>query len=949
MTTADVLDLRIAEEGLEQVVTGVLSRLGQLTEGERLELVTALEEACGVKHGLDEQKWRTWLHELAQQGVTAFGPVSSTGRSSLPANGEMVATMVEEIAGGADTIADEGGGLEGNAPPEDLNTDPLLKEVPVHQGYKVLGGVVIYQKLGQGGMGAVYRGRHLRLDIDVALKVMAPPAGMQRAEVQNFIKRFVREAKTAASINHTSLVRVIDVNSEGGVYYLVMDYIDGESAGERLKRKTKLTEVEAVEVALGSAEGLGEAHSEGIVHRDVKPDNIMIDKKGRVRVTDLGLAKAYSGQGDSQDPSMLTQSQSAMGTPCYMSPEQFMSARDVGPQADVWSLGVTLYHLLSGELPYSDTSVYAIALKVTQEPFPDLKSRCPELSDAVCEIVNKAVAKDPANRYPDCKQMASALRRHLYTIRMSDISVLPDEAAGSAKFALATMTPPNSRTLTLIGDVHALETLPQERAPVRRDPDQTLETRAPGIDAAPRSSRAPLYAVLAVLVLAGIGAAIWFTQKERGPAAASSSSPAATTPDRATEAKPKADDLLARQKRFAELLEAGNKAESLEDFTGAMKLLQEAAPLASDDAMRERIVARVGQLDARRLIAEARTLEDQKKLADAAVVYERALTIAIGELKQQVSDRLQKVRARIALAERIAAVKREVDAERWREAWDLIETSRSEKMADPQLDAMARQAIDALAPKRTVDGPLGIAFVLVPCGRFTMGSDDGEKDERPAHEVTVSAYYVGRTEITKAQYDAFQKGLTAAPETTSAEAREPAVEVAWHDAMAFCRHLNEIDQSRARYRLPTEAEWELAARGTESTVYPWGATPPGAKHANLEGSADGYAALAPVGSFPNGASALGVLDLVGNAAEWCADWYGPYAAKPQTNPSGPDVGQKRVVRGSAYAYDAATWSLASMRAYSAPTERVDTIGFRVVRELTAEEAKFLALVEGGRE
>ncbi len=178
-----------------------------------------------------------------------------------------------------------------------IATDSLLTGVPVLEGYKVLGGVALYQKLGQGGMGAVYRGRHIRLNVDVAVKVMASPSELSREGTDTFIKRFVREAQTAASISHPNLLRVMDVNTEQGAYYIVMDYVDGESAGERLERKGSLTEHEVARICLAAAEGLAEAHVQGIVHRDVKPDNIMIDKRGRVTVTDLGLAKAYSTGG----------------------------------------------------------------------------------------------------------------------------------------------------------------------------------------------------------------------------------------------------------------------------------------------------------------------------------------------------------------------------------------------------------------------------------------------------------------------------------------------------------------------------------------------------------------------------------------------------------------------------------------------------------------------------
>lgn len=236
-------------------------------------------------------------------------------------------------------------------PEANLSDDPLLRDAPEREGYKVLGGVVLYQKLGVGGMGAVYRGRHLRLNIDVAVKIMVPPPNLTLGQADEFVRRFLREAQVAAMINHTNLVRVIDVSSESGLYFLIMDYVEGESAGERLKRRGKLSEEEAIEVALGAADGLGEAHRRSIVHRDVKPDNILIDKEGRIHVADLGLAKACSTEGDTDLPS-LTQTRGMMGTPEYMPPEQFVSAKDVTPAADVWSLGTTLFKLLTDDLPW---------------------------------------------------------------------------------------------------------------------------------------------------------------------------------------------------------------------------------------------------------------------------------------------------------------------------------------------------------------------------------------------------------------------------------------------------------------------------------------------------------------------------------------------------------------------------------------------------------------------
>ncbi len=329
----------------------------------------------------------------------------------------------------------------------DLNSDPLLAKVPVHEGYKVLGGVVLYEKLGQGGMGAVYRGHHLRLDIDVAVKVLAIPPGILPEAAEPLRQRFLREAHMAASVKHQNLVRIYDVDCEGGVYYIVMEYVDGESAADRLERKGNLSEQEAVQICLGAAEGLAAAHGNGVVHRDAKPDNILIGRDGGVVVADLGLAKAFSG--DSSDEAlMLTQPQEAVGTPYYMSPEQF-AALTVGPGSDVWSLGVTLYQLLIGSVPWTESSVFVLAAKVMSGPLPNPRQFRPDLSSGVCHVIERALKKDPTERYQDCGEMAEALRTHVDAVKSSE-SILPDDEAGATRMPVVSATPPPRRTLTLI-------------------------------------------------------------------------------------------------------------------------------------------------------------------------------------------------------------------------------------------------------------------------------------------------------------------------------------------------------------------------------------------------------------------------------------------------------------------------------------------------------------------
>jgi serine/threonine protein kinase len=337
----------------------------------------------------------------------------------------------------------------------DLLDDALLGGVPVAEGYRLLGGVILYQKIGQGGMGAVYRGRHLRLNVDVAVKVMVPPGGLDASQADAFVKRFVREAQTAAAVKHPNLIRVYDVNAEAGTYYLVMDYIEGESAADRLGRKGRpgLPEAEALGICLGAAEGLAAAHRRGIVHRDVKPDNILIDLDGHVVVADLGLAKVFArAEQDTALTMGLSVGVQAVGTPHYMSPEQTRSSSDLDPRSDVWSLGVTLYRLLSGAFPWRGDDLVELISMIRREDAPDLRGRVAGIGAACAGLVACALEKRPAARFADAGEMAARLRSVIDALPPAERArSLADSEAGVQKDVAIAATPPRPETLTLIG------------------------------------------------------------------------------------------------------------------------------------------------------------------------------------------------------------------------------------------------------------------------------------------------------------------------------------------------------------------------------------------------------------------------------------------------------------------------------------------------------------------
>ncbi|MCU0237293.1 MAG: bifunctional serine/threonine-protein kinase/formylglycine-generating enzyme family protein [Acidobacteria bacterium] len=222
-------------------------------------------------------------------------------------------------------------------------------------------------------------------------------------------------------------------------------------------------------------------------------------------------------------------------------------------------------------------------------------------------------------------------------------------------------------------------------------------------------------------------------------------------------------------------------------------------------------------------------------------------------------------------------------------------------------------------------------MVKVPAGEFTIGSPagEGDDDEHPAHKVFISGFWLGKTEVTFAQYDEFclQTGRSLAADAGWGRLQRPVIHVSWEDADAYCRWLSQ--KTGRRFRLPSEAEWEKAARGK----YPWGRSAPTANHANMKGSKDGYAATAPVGSFPAGASPYGILDLAGNVWEWMADFYDPgfYRASPDRDPRSPASGTSRSVRGGSWANGSELIRSAN-RSSESPVSRLNILGFRVAMD-----------------
>jgi eukaryotic-like serine/threonine-protein kinase len=256
-------------------------------------------------------------------------------------------------------------------------------------------------KLGSGGMSTVYLAGDETLDRPVAVKVMH----REMSEQPDQLERFRREARAVAKLSHPNVVAVIDAGEDGGHPYIVFEYIEGENLKQRIKRLGPLDPQEALAYAIEVARGLAVAHNRKLVHRDVKPQNVLIDAEGRAKVTDFGIARQLEQQG-------VTDTGRVLGTTDYVAPEQAMG-HGVDPRSDIYSLGVVLYEMLTGDVPFSADTQVGVAMKHVNEELPDVQRRRPEISAATALTIERATSKEPAKRYNSIGEMIDDLETAL--------------------------------------------------------------------------------------------------------------------------------------------------------------------------------------------------------------------------------------------------------------------------------------------------------------------------------------------------------------------------------------------------------------------------------------------------------------------------------------------------------------------------------------------------------
>ncbi len=267
----------------------------------------------------------------------------------------------------------------------------------IMKGQKISDRYQIIKAIGEGGMANVYLAYDTILDRDVAVKVLRGDL----ANDEKFVRRFQREALAASSLTHPNIVEVYDVGEDHGQYYIVMEYVEGRNLKDLIKKRGKLTLSEVIDIMLQITDGMSVAHDSYIIHRDIKPQNIMILENGLVKIMDFGIAMAMNS-------TQLTQTNSVMGSVHYLPPEQ-ANGKGSTLQSDIYSMGIVMYELLTGKLPYKGDNAVEIALKHLKEPLPSIREELPNIPQSVENIIIKATAKNPKNRYADAREMHNDL------------------------------------------------------------------------------------------------------------------------------------------------------------------------------------------------------------------------------------------------------------------------------------------------------------------------------------------------------------------------------------------------------------------------------------------------------------------------------------------------------------------------------------------------------------
>ncbi|MDT7690453.1 MAG: eukaryotic-like serine/threonine-protein kinase [Acidobacteriota bacterium] len=845
---------------------------------------------------------------------------------------------------------------------------------------------LLERKLGQGGMGLVFKAQHKFIKTQHAIKVILPDLV---GNDPSLVARFRQEAMAAAAIRHPNTVSVTDYGILNGTTpYLVMEFVEGRSLHELLFEEKRLSPAVAVEIMLAVCAGVAAAHRQGIVHRDLKPLNIML-RQGvppgeSLKVLDFGLAKIKSGE--LLGSFVAAQTQGMMGSPFYMAPEQW-SDDDIDVRADIYSLGVILYQMIAGDVPFKGKSVPSImSAHLNTAPVP-LSERGIEVPPLLERAIQHALEKDPEKRPQSVEEFASELREALPQLNGVPLRVPgamtvqighPDTAGlnaqqGQTTGGAQTDSPESLKTIASTPD--ALSTGALEGEAERPNSAAVAEFPESHADNQPAPSGSDTAHHSPAQTIGQFGAF-------DAPSTQHFSHEAPTEPLSPDTARLAEEE---RERREAQ------KRQRLEAEERELKRLEAEARAHRETEARAR---REAEEQIREAEAQRQRAAEEEQRREAEQRNQRELEERARHESEERARRESEERAAVgsgaagALGEAgaYAGASKGIAPPRVGAATDLNAPARSPNVlpvavgvavllallaavgvvgflllrksgtsntnvaANVNAVANANVAANANANEGKTVGSSRADLLWIPGGSFQMGRSDvppvtDELKARrasyllwmysqwPAHDTTVGAFAIDRTEVTNGEYAEFVKETGHAPPPGVWEGNQPGPgmerlpvsNVTFEDAKEFAAWRSHRDG--VTYRLPTEEEWEFAARGGDSSrMYPWGAEW-SAGYANLGG-----AGPAPVGSFPLGRTPQGLDDMIGNVWEWTASEASMYKGNDRTALAPEDRG-KVVARGGSYKSrpDGDEPVTVTARRWLPREFRDPVLGFRLVR------------------
>ncbi|MBI5821885.1 MAG: SUMF1/EgtB/PvdO family nonheme iron enzyme [Verrucomicrobia bacterium] len=826
-------------------------------------------------------------------------------------------------------------------------------------------GYEILAKLGEGGFGAVYKARQPNLNRLVALKILAP----HLAADADFVARFKREATLAASLNHPNLVLVFAAGQSDGSHYMTMEFVEGETLRNRIESHGRLDPREATAIAVYVAQALQYAWNKSrLIHRDIKPDNVFVSKTGEVKVGDLGLAKNVG-----QSTAGMTATGMMMGSPHYISPEQASAKKEIDFRADIYSLGCTLYHMLTGRLPYEGDEPMAVMNLHVNAPPPAIFKVWPTCPMPLALLVGKMLKKNPRERHASYEEL------------IAELTAVHEKLTAAQTAAAA----PPSGTITFLftdieGSTQLWEKHPQAMPIALERHNQILRRTMESHGGFVFKTVGDAFCVAFASAPNAMAAAL------AGQRALSAEPWGATGPLRVRmalhtgAAEERGGDYFGPTvNRVARVLAAGH---------GGQILLSNATEQLVRDHLAEGVS--LGDLGERSLKNLTRTERIfQVNLADMPTQFPTLRAAASPSTTRRRRQRMMLYGGAGVAA--VAVLAGLLLWSPWKEREDspLVSGLQAESVSSKPAEAgtpMISPAAAAAALKQlgnVFTNSVGAEMVYILPGEFLLGSTkeeqawavaNGRKEnevnregETPRKATIKQGFWMGRTEVTVGQWKQFVKetGYVTDGEkkggSYSSQSGRPVFKkgaswrdpdfgfepqdnhpvscVSWNDATAFCGWLAERDRKAGRLadgctvRLPTEAEWEYACRAGTQTKFWWGDSKEDGKgRLNWRGKTDGHEFAAPVDSFgAQGRNPWGLADMLGNVWEWCLDEYDTKQAHEECYRGNP---RARAFRGGTFAAEP-SYSRCAFRYGILSDHSTCDHGFRMVMGVDVSGAK----------